>query len=156
MPGGVPSVQFRSAVSLRKLLGRLCLRGSRKRSLELRCLLSRMRRGWPERVPRVQQWPVRISLRQRCRPLQRDVHILELGSRQLRRMWQRLRRTQSVLLPGSLQHLHAELSGGMVRRRWLWRGMRLPRWIQLRRGRFEHVRRRWLRVPVCPLRRRVH
>ena len=48
-----------------------------------------------------------------------------LGPEQLRRVRKRLRWSQSVVLPGRLHELHAVLPGGVVRRRWLWWGMRL-------------------------------
>ena len=78
---------------------------------------------------------LRVLLRRRGPQLRRELHPGALRPEQLRRLWQRLRRPQSVLLPGSLRHMHAELPGRVVRRRWLWRGMRLPRGVRVRRNR---------------------
>src|SRR4249920_413345 len=66
-------------------------------------------------------------MRRGCCDVQWRVQRLGFRSQQLRRVRKRLRRTQSVVLPGSLHYLHGVLPGGMVRRRWLWWGVRLPK-----------------------------
>ena len=61
--------------------------------------------------------------------MQRRVYVPGLGPRQLRRLRQRLPGIGASLCRGGLQRadVHAVLPGVVVRRRWLWWGMRLSK-----------------------------
>ena len=86
-----------------------------------------MCRASSQRGGHMRRWTLSVRLRPgRCR-LQRELHVHRFRPQQLRCLRQRLRWTQSALLRGSLRPVHAVLPGRMVRRRWLWRGMRLSK-----------------------------
>ena len=76
---------------------RRSLRRSRHRRLQLRKLRNGVCRTSSQRNRRVRLRHVRLRLRRRRHPLQRHLHPREFGSRQLRRLRQRLWRINTVL-----------------------------------------------------------